>query len=47
MRMEDVPVWLQDCLCPCQNCANVSQETEERAIWYDSSDDSDRDDADE
>lgn len=33
--------------CRCQNCANVSQETEERATWDDDSDDSDRDDTDE
>jgi len=33
-------------LCWCQNCANVSQETEERPTWDDASD-SDRDDTDE
>ncbi|XP_056105946.1 uncharacterized protein LOC130084505 [Rhinichthys klamathensis goyatoka] len=33
-------------LCRCQNCANVSQEKEERPTWDDASD-SDRDDTDE
>ena len=34
MSLEDVPVCLQDFLvliCRCQNCENVTQETEERA----------------